>query len=65
MEAAIISAIASLLSLLGPEIVKALTGGQTPEEAIKAAHDVAAKIPVRENNGEWDRDLERRKRGEP
>lgn len=48
---------------VAPTVVTALTGGQSVDEAIDAARAAWRALPVREADGEWDRDLESRKRG--
>ena len=56
---------AALLALfrLAPDIGKAITGGQTAEEAIAAARAAALRIPVRTGpGGVWTADLDVRLR---
>lgn len=63
-ETAIAAIVTLATSLLAPEVVKALLGGQSVEEAIAAARAAQDKIPVLEDAGEWDADLaERKQRG--
>ena len=64
MIEAIVAAVAALLGALAssaPEIVSAITGGQTAEEAIRRAREAAQRLPVREDDGAWDADLAARK----
>jgi len=57
----ILTAIGSLLAALAPDIARAITGGQDPEEAIANARRLAEGIPVRVgDDGAWEPDLEER-----
>ena len=54
----IIAAVGSLLGALAPSVAKAITGGQTPEEALAAAKEALAKLPQRAgDDGAWAADL--------
>jgi hypothetical protein len=59
MIEAAITAIGALLAALSPDIVKAITGGQTADEAIASARAAAAKVPDRTEQA--DEDLAERK----
>ena len=50
----IISVALKALEVFGPDIVAAITGGQTADEAIAAAHAAAAKVPKRVEQGAAD-----------
>lgn len=61
----IANAVASGLAALGtlaPAVAAAFTGGQSVEDATKAALEAAKALPVREDTGTWDADLEARKK---
>ena len=52
----------NLLARVAPDVVRALLGGQTVEEAIAQARATAQDVPVLTGErGTWTRDLERRK----
>ncbi|KKN72058.1 hypothetical protein LCGC14_0414530 [marine sediment metagenome] len=61
MEQAILSIIGAGLKALAPSVAKAITGGQTPEDALKSAQDTidAIKEPGGKD-GDWAKDLDGR-----
>lgn len=60
----IVSAALGIVSAAAPGVLAAATGHQTDDEAIAAMSDAAKKLRVREDGGEWDADLERRRKGD-
>ncbi len=61
MEQAILNIIGAGLKALAPSVAKAITGGQTPEEALKSAQDVIDTIKEPGGkDGDWAKDLEDR-----
>lgn len=65
MVEGIIRIVASALEVLAgiaPGVAKAITGGQTVDEAVSAAMAMATETPVLTGpDGQWTQDLERRK----
>lgn len=65
---AIVEAVVGLLVQLfqvAPDVVKAITGGQSPEEALEAARKAIEATPISTGpGGVWTRDTERRLRAD-
>lgn len=59
----ILEAIFKLLGALAPDIARAITGGQSPEDAIAAARAMARKMPERTGpDGTMTRKIDARRR---
>lgn len=53
-----------LLAAVAPAVARAFTGGQSPEDAIKAAREALDDLPqALGDDGLWAQDLDRRKAG--